>query len=60
MRAMTAPDAPIELKGELPRGGEAVALALAVASVLLGFVAFLPVDLVAIGRPDPTAIAGPR
>jgi formate hydrogenlyase subunit 3/multisubunit Na+/H+ antiporter MnhD subunit len=57
MRAMTAPDAPIELKGEVLRGSQAVALALAVGSVLLGFVAFLPVDLVAIGRPDPTAIS---
>jgi hypothetical protein len=57
MRAMTAPDAPLELKGEVLRGGEAVALALAVASVLLGFVAFLPVDLVAIGRPDPAAMS---
>ena len=57
MRAMTAPDAPIELKGEVLRGSEAVALALAVGSVLLGFVAFLPVDLVAIGRPDPTAMS---
>ena len=49
---MTAPAAPLELKGEVPRGSEAVALALAVCSVLLGFVAFLPVDLLAIGRPD--------
>jgi formate hydrogenlyase subunit 3/multisubunit Na+/H+ antiporter MnhD subunit len=57
MRAMTAPDAPIELKGEVLRGSEAVALALAVGSVLLGFVAFLPVDLLAIGRPDPTAMS---
>jgi hypothetical protein len=57
MRAMTAPDAPLELKGEVLRGSQAVALALAVGSVLLGFVAFLPVDLVAIGRPDPTAIS---
>jgi formate hydrogenlyase subunit 3/multisubunit Na+/H+ antiporter MnhD subunit len=57
MRAMTAPDAPIELKGEALRGSEAVALALAVGSVLLGFVAFLPVDLVAIGRLDPTAMS---
>jgi formate hydrogenlyase subunit 3/multisubunit Na+/H+ antiporter MnhD subunit len=56
MRAMTATDAPLELRGEVLRGSEAVALALAVGSVLLGFVAFLPVDLVTIGRPDPAAM----
>jgi formate hydrogenlyase subunit 3/multisubunit Na+/H+ antiporter MnhD subunit len=59
MRAMTAPAAPIELKGEVLRGSEAVALALAVCSALLGFVAFLPVDLLAIGRP-PAGLIGWR
>lgn len=51
MRAMSAPSTPLTLKAEVPRASEAVALALAVCSVLLGFVAFLPVDFVAIGRP---------
>lgn len=51
MRAMTAPAAPLVPKAEVPRASQAVALALAVCSVLLGFVAFLPVDLTAIGRP---------
>lgn len=53
VRALTAPAAPLVPKAEVPRASEAVALALAVCSVLLAFVAFLPVDLTAIGRPEP-------
>jgi formate hydrogenlyase subunit 3/multisubunit Na+/H+ antiporter MnhD subunit len=56
MRAMTSPETPLALKGEVPRGREAVALALALCSVLLGFVAFVPIDLLAIGRPHPVAL----
>jgi formate hydrogenlyase subunit 3/multisubunit Na+/H+ antiporter MnhD subunit len=51
MRAMSAPAVPLELEGKPPRGREAIALSLAVGSVLLGLVAFVPVDLIAIGRP---------
>ena len=56
MRALTAPAAPVVPKTEVPRASEAIALALAVVSVLLGCVAFLPVDLLAIGRPDPVGL----
>lgn len=59
VRALAAPTAPIETRDELPRGREAVALALAVCSILLGFVAFVPVDLVAIGRPGAVGLRGP-
>ncbi|MGH6623467.1 MAG: hypothetical protein ACREBN_05820, partial [Burkholderiaceae bacterium] len=49
-RAMTTTDAPIA-HAPVPRSQQAVVLALAVFSTLLGLAALLPVDLVQVGRP---------
>jgi formate hydrogenlyase subunit 3/multisubunit Na+/H+ antiporter MnhD subunit len=50
MRAMTTPAVPLAQTAGVARASEAAALALAVCSILLGCVAFLPFDFVAIGR----------
>ncbi len=50
VRAMAAVDPPLTPKMPVPRCREAVVLALAGVSFLLGLAAFLPVDVVQIGR----------
>ena len=51
MRALVAVDAENTPKMVVPRHREAVVLALASLSFLLGLAALLPVDVVQIGRP---------
>jgi multicomponent Na+:H+ antiporter subunit D len=51
VQAMAAVDGEISPKIKMPRYREAVVLALACLSFLLGCAAFLPVDIVQIGRP---------
>ncbi len=55
MRALVAVDAENTPKMVVPRHREAVVLALASLSFLLGLAALLPVDIVQIGRPQPFA-----
>jgi formate hydrogenlyase subunit 3/multisubunit Na+/H+ antiporter MnhD subunit len=50
-RALTSTEAPIALHTPVARSRQAVVLALAVLSALLGLVALAPVDVVQIGRP---------
>jgi hypothetical protein len=50
-KAMVAVDVPLPPKIAVPRHREAVVLALAGLSFLLGCVALLPLDVVQIGRP---------
>jgi formate hydrogenlyase subunit 3/multisubunit Na+/H+ antiporter MnhD subunit len=58
-RALAPTHEPLELRMIVPRYQEAVALALALASLLLGFAALGPVDVFKIGRPD-TIMVEPR
>jgi hypothetical protein len=46
-----APSVPLTLHAPVPRHREAIALALALLSVLLGLVALGPIDLIQIARP---------
>ena len=50
-RAMGSPGEPLTLRAPVPRHREAIALALALLSVLLGLVALGPIDLIQIARP---------
>ncbi len=50
-RALASTDAPLLLHAPVARSRQAVVLALAVLSALLGLVALAPVDLVQLGRP---------
>jgi formate hydrogenlyase subunit 3/multisubunit Na+/H+ antiporter MnhD subunit len=50
-RSLASAESPIELRAPVSRSREAVVLALAIVSALLGLAAFAPVDLVLIGRP---------
>jgi multicomponent Na+:H+ antiporter subunit D len=47
---------PLKLRIIVPRYQEAAALALALTSLLLGFVAFGPVDVFQAGRPQPMMV----
>ena len=58
-RAVGSPGEALTLRAPVPRHREAIALALALASVLLGLVALGPVDLVQVGRPE-IALASSR
>jgi len=55
-RAVAPPNAPLELRIVVPRYQEAVALALALTSLLLGLVALGPIDIFQIGRPESTMV----
>ena len=59
MRALVAVDSGNGPKIEIPRYREAVVLALASVSFLLGLAALLPLDAVSIGRPSPVAAGLP-
>jgi formate hydrogenlyase subunit 3/multisubunit Na+/H+ antiporter MnhD subunit len=56
-RALADPPEPVTLLSEVPRGRQAVVLALALGAVLLGFVPLHPSALLLIGRPA-AALAG--
>jgi hypothetical protein len=47
---------PLKLRVAVPRYQEAAALALALTSLLLGLVAFGPIDIFQIGRPESTMV----
>jgi formate hydrogenlyase subunit 3/multisubunit Na+/H+ antiporter MnhD subunit len=51
-RAMGAPSAPLTLHTAVPKYQEVAALGLALLSVLLGLVAFGPIDVLQVGRPE--------
>jgi multicomponent Na+:H+ antiporter subunit D len=55
-RALVPAREPLKLRIIVPRYQEAAALALALASLLLGFVAFGPVDVFQVGRPEPMMV----
>ena len=50
-RSLASTESPITLRAPVARSREAVVLALAIVSALLGLAVFAPVDLVQIGRP---------
>lgn len=58
-RAVAPPSEPLKLRVAVPRYQEAAALALALTSLLLGLVAFGPIDILQAGRPD-SMMAGLR
>ncbi len=51
-RSLTSTEAPIELRAPVARSREAVVLALAMVSALIGLAAFAPLDPIQIGRPE--------
>ncbi|CAH1662582.1 Multisubunit sodium/proton antiporter MrpD subunit [Hyphomicrobiales bacterium] len=58
-RALATPAAPIQLRTAIPRRMEMMALALAIAAVLLGFVPLQPFAFLQIGRADAAAMVLP-
>jgi formate hydrogenlyase subunit 3/multisubunit Na+/H+ antiporter MnhD subunit len=56
-RALSFPTEPLTLRATIPRSRQAVALAVALVAVALGFVPLRPAPLLLIGRPDVVAVA---
>ncbi|MGL6042146.1 MAG: complex I subunit 5 family protein [Deefgea sp.] len=59
IRAMQVVDEPIAPKMAVPRYREVVVLGLAMTAFLLGLAAFLPVDLIQVGRPSTLLLGQP-
>jgi formate hydrogenlyase subunit 3/multisubunit Na+/H+ antiporter MnhD subunit len=59
VRALARPAAPLVLRAPIPRHRELAALTLALCSVLLGLLAFAPVDLLSIGRTPIALVQAP-
>src|SRR6516225_9535397 len=56
-RALADPTEPLTLRARIPRSRQAVALAVALIALALGFVPLRPAPLLLIGRPDVVAVA---
>ena len=54
--AVAPPSAPLKLPIDVPKYQEVAALILALTSLLLGLVAFGPIDILQIGRPESTMV----